>query len=251
VAREAAGLAAAGRAVRMPDMPGFVFFDVDDTLLDDGHATAAGARAFFAEHRDEFPGPADEFVRLWATVTARHIDRWHRGECSHLEQRHARLRDVWRKGALSDAEADRIFAGYLRHYLANVRLFPDALPCIESLAGMPVGVITNGDSELQRAKLRSVGLLDRFQPVFVSGDIGVDKPDPRIFREAARLAGLAPEECIYVGDRLESDALGAGRAGMRGVWLDRAGRAEATPHGIAVIGGLVELSRLVKQRGTA
>lgn len=76
------------------------------------------------------------------------------------------------------------------------------------------------------------------------GDIGIEKPDPRIFLEAARRAGRAPEECVYVGDRLETDALAAGRAGMTGVWLDRAGR-ERAPEGVAAIRGLGEPSRLV------
>ena len=225
-------------------MPGFVFFDIDDTLLDDGHATAAGARGFFAEHPDALPGPADEFVRLWLEVTARHIERWMAGECSHLDQRRARIREVWRGESLSDSAADRLFGEYWRQYVAGVRLFPDVLPCLETLAGRPMGVITNGDSELQRTKLRNAGLLDRFSPVLVSGDIGADKPDARIFLEAARRAGCAPGECLYVGDRLETDALASVRAGMAGIWLDRSGRQPA-PAGVVTNRGLEELPRLV------
>ncbi|HOX06527.1 MAG TPA: HAD family hydrolase [Planctomycetota bacterium] len=227
-------------------MPGFIFFDIDDTLLDDRYATAAGGRGLHGEFPEMLPGPADEFARLWLEVTYRHIERWMAGECSHLEQRRARVREVWRGGPLSDAEADRIFCRYWRHYEAGVRLFPDALPCLEALAGRPVGIITNGASELQRAKLRQAGLLDRFSPVLVSGDIGIDKPDPRIFQEAARLAGRAPLECLYVGDRLETDALAAARAGMTGVWLDRTGSPEAGTDGIAVINGLEELPMLIQ-----
>jgi putative hydrolase of the HAD superfamily len=224
-------------------MPGFIFFDIDETLLDDTAATVAGARGFHAERPGDLPGPVDEFVRIWAEVTTRHIDRWMAGECSHQEQRRARLRDVWRSGPLSDADADLIFGDYVRHYEKSVRLFPDALPCLDALAGLPLGIITNGNSEQQRRKLRNTGIMERFRPVLVSGDIGVGKPDPRIFREAARLAGRAPGECLYVGDRLDADALGSARAGMAGVWLDRAGRRPA-PVGIVTIRGLEELPRL-------
>jgi len=225
-------------------MRGFVFFDIDDTLLDDAAATAAGARGFYAEHAASLPGPVDEFVRRWVEVTARHIERWMAGECSHQEQRRARLREVWGGERLSDGEADRIFDGYRRHYESNARPFPDALPCLQALAGRPMGIITNGDSTQQRNKLRNVGLLDRFGPVVVSGDIGVDKPDARIFQEAARQAGCAPGECVYIGDRLETDALGSSRAGMTGVWLDRAGRRPA-PDGVTAIRTLEELPGLV------
>jgi putative hydrolase of the HAD superfamily len=172
------------------------------------------------------------------------------GECSLQEQRRARLHEVWQGDKLSDAEADRIFDDYRRHYEANARPFPDALPCLDALASRPMGIISNGDSTQQRNKLRNAGLLDRFRPVVVSGDIGVDKPDARIFLEAARQAGCAPGECVYVGDRLETDALGSARAGMTGIWLNRAGRQPA-PDGVPTIRVLEEIPRLMEGLASA
>jgi putative hydrolase of the HAD superfamily len=227
-------------------MRGFIFFDIDDTLLDDGQATAAGARAFYAEHPDALPGPVDEFVRIWAEVTTRHIDRWMAGECSHQEQRRARLREVWQGGELSDSDADRIFEEYRRHYETSVKLFPDVLPCLQALAGRPMGIISNGNPGLQRTKLRNAGIQDFFHTVVISGDVGAEKPDARIFQEAARQAGCAPSECLYIGDRLETDARGSARAGMTGVWLDRSGDPEAAADGVAVVGGLEELLMLIQ-----
>ena len=55
--------------------------------------------------------------------------------------------------------------------------------------------------------------------VFISGDFGIKKPDPRLFLKACELAGAKPEECVYVGDIFYRDVLGSWRAGMKPVWI--------------------------------
>ncbi|MBX6766549.1 MAG: HAD family hydrolase, partial [Actinomadura rubrobrunea] len=57
--------------------------------------------------------------------------------------------------------------------------------------------------------------------VVASSEAGAAKPDPAIFRRACAGLGLAPHAVVYVGDRLDVDALGAASAGLHGVWLDR------------------------------
>jgi putative hydrolase of the HAD superfamily len=80
----------------------------------------------------------------------------------------------------------------------------------------------------------------------------VAKPDARIFELAARHLGVEPSQACYVGDRLHTDAIGAARAGLLGVWIDRPGlatdeqRAEAAHEGVAVIRGLAELPALLR-----
>jgi putative hydrolase of the HAD superfamily len=84
----------------------------------------------------------------------------------------------------------------------------------------------------------------------------VPKPDAGIFLFACDLFGVAPVEAWYVGDRLETDAVGARSAGLRGVWLDRtasaglAERARASALGIPVIHSLGELPALVRSSPT-
>jgi putative hydrolase of the HAD superfamily len=86
-------------------------------------------------------------------------------------------------------------------------------------------VVTNGDPAQQHAKLRASGLAGDFPVVIVSGEAGVAKPDAAIFHAACARLGLPPERVAYVGDRYDVDALGAAAAGLRGVWLNRAGLA--------------------------
>ena len=87
-----------------------------------------------------------------------------------------------------------------------------------------VGLLTNGASSVQRHKIRQAGLGDLFHAVVVSGEVGVGKPDPEVFRVALEALGTPPAETVMVGNSLRHDIAGARAAGMPCVWLDHAGR---------------------------
>src|SRR5205814_128718 len=87
-----------------------------------------------------------------------------------------------------------------------------------------LGVITNGQTDGQRGKLRKLELDPYFSVILVSAELGIGKPSPGIFLEAARLVGVTPGEAAHIGDSLTTDIAGANRAGMLSVWLNRAGR---------------------------
>ena len=80
--------------------------------------------------------------------------------------------------------------------------------------GYILGAVTNGVSALQNMKLDTAGIRSLFDVVVVSGDIGIYKPDRRIFDEAARRAGVQNSECLFVGDHPVNDVQGALGAGM-------------------------------------
>jgi putative hydrolase of the HAD superfamily len=223
----------------------FVFFDIDGTLFDDESAQRAGVAQFYRAHRAELDWPEGEFWGAWRAAAEEHFDRYLAGELSFKGQRRRRLR-VLLKREIPDAEADALYAEYYGYYGNNWQLFPEAEACFESFPRR--GIISNGDSESQREKITKVGLEGRFDPVLVSGDIGIHKPDARVFEEACRRAGVKPSECVYVGDRPETDALAAHRAGMTGVWVNRSG-ADGRPEGVIEIPSLGELPALVESLG--
>jgi putative hydrolase of the HAD superfamily len=84
-----------------------------------------------------------------------------------------------------------------------------------------LGVITNGDADQQRRKLRAVGLTGLLRHATISGEAGAVKPEAKIFQAACRELRLAPSRVVYVGDRLRTDAEAANAAGLHGIWLDR------------------------------
>jgi len=229
-----------------------VLFDLDETLLD--HRSAA--RAGLLRHPDVLAHALDPDAAFdrWHALEEHHYPRYLRGELGHQEQRRARVREFLAPlGILhdSDAATDAWFADFQRAAHAAWGLFDDVLPCLEALGAQRVGVITNGEAESQGAKLAALGLEHRVDPVVYSGAVGVAKPDPRIFAIACDAAGIGADRACYVGDRLHTDAIGAARAGLRGIWLDRAGiatddeRAEAEHEGVAVIWSLAAVPALV------
>ncbi len=85
-------------------------------------------------------------------------------------------------------------------------------------AGLRLGVVSNSDGRVEEA-LAAAGLRDRFEVVLDSALVGVEKPDPAIFRAALDALGVAPADALYVGDLYEVDVVGARAAGMEAVLL--------------------------------
>ncbi|HLU63435.1 MAG TPA: HAD family hydrolase [Protaetiibacter sp.] len=233
-----------------------VLFDLDDTLFAHRESVEAGILA----HRTALGGvlataePASEFAR-WNALEEEHYHRYLAGEIDYLEQRRARARAfVAPYGIeLDDEAALRWFADYTDHYRTGWTLYGDVHACLEALAPRALGIITNGDLDFQTAKIVATGLdaLIPLDHVVASGEVGVAKPDAEIFRLAAQQLDTSPGNACYVGDRLHTDAIGASRAGLLGVWIDRRGLAtpeqlaEAEREDVPVIRGLAELAELL------
>ena len=100
--------------------------------------------------------------------------------------------------------------------------FNDAEKTLQVLKdkGYLLGIITNGNSYGQHKKIESSGLLQYFDAVIVSADVGAWKPDGKVFAEALKQLGVRPEESVMVGDVFAKDVLGAYRAGMYPVWFN-------------------------------
>lgn len=90
---------------------------------------------------------------------------------------------------------------------------PGVLEAIREM-GLKIGLISNVSSRgLVPAKLKQYGIQHYFDPIVLSSEYGRRKPDPAIFHYAARLANVPASQCVYVGDRIARDILGARRAG--------------------------------------
>lgn len=137
-----------------------------------------------------------------------------------------------------------------RHHLWN-RPVPGAPAAIASLggAGLRVAAISNSDGRAEQV-LAGMGLAREFEFVIDSAEIGIEKPDARIFRLACERLGLDPGECSYVGDVMSVDIEGAAAAGLLPVLLDHYGSyaPEDVPAGVPRV---VEASDLVAGFATA
>jgi putative hydrolase of the HAD superfamily len=112
--------------------------------------------------------------------------------------------------------------------------------------GLTVGCVSNSDGSVAEL-LQRVGLGAHLAFIVDSGVVGVEKPDPGIFRIALDLARVAPTEALYVGDLYPVDVVGARRAGIEPVLLDPLGRygdrgCRTTPDIATLAGELVSAS---------
>jgi len=111
---------------------------------------------------------------------------------------------------------------------AHWRPWADVLPCLDRLrgAGVLTAVISNWDQRLE-GLLDGLGIGERMDAVVCSAAVGLHKPDPRIFELACARLGVAPGDCLHVGDHYYSDYVGATAVGMRAVLIDRHGSLES------------------------
>ena len=106
------------------------------------------------------------------------------------------------------------------------RLEPGALELLQDLrsAGFRLGIISNFDRRLYEI-LKHVGVLDLFEQIVVSSQVGAEKPSPRIFEEALRRFAVEPAELLHVGDDEKADGDGARAIGIQAFILGFAGSA--------------------------
>jgi putative hydrolase of the HAD superfamily len=130
-----------------------------------------------------------------------------------------RLTERFLGDASRSKEVERAASMHWRYLPAD--LYPDVRPTLEELAGRyRLGVLANQPSSV-RSALERDGIARFFQTWGVSEDLGLSKPDPRLFEHALSAAGSEPGRTAMVGDRLDYDMVPAGESGMRGVWLLR------------------------------
>jgi 2-haloalkanoic acid dehalogenase type II len=121
----------------------------------------------------------------------------------------------------------------------KVELYPEVVTVLNGLGGRRSAIVSNADREHIAAWTFALPV----EFVLGSEDIGVYKPDPRVFQMAVERFGLQPGEVLHVGDSEIDDVVGAKAAGLRAAWLNRAGR-QPRPEGPAADFEISDLTQL-------
>lgn len=198
---------------------GGIFFDADDTLFDYPRAERAALKACLREF------PIGLELRIFLESYRRHnLDVWRafeRGETDQVRLRVERFRRVAAELALADLPLERISVYYLEALSGQSPLFPGALATVRSLARRyPLALITNGIASVQRRRFAASPITRFFKAVIISEEVGIAKPDSRIFAPALEATGLAAADVLFVGDSVTSDMAAARNAGMDFCWLN-------------------------------
>ncbi len=114
--------------------------------------------------------------------------------------------------------------GKAQQFKMNLVLFDDVAPALTDLKarGLILGLISNIEQDITDT-LERLNLPSWLGIIVTSLDAGANKPQPEIFRYALKQAGVQPTEALYVGDQYQVDVLGAERAGIKGILIDRHG----------------------------
>ena len=228
-----------------------IFFDIDDTLYDlaqpylrayetvYGDSLGIDAKALFARSRVHTDVRFGEMSAGLITLDEYHADRIQRT-----------FGDFGVK--LSFDEAIRFQRTY-ESYQRDIRLTEGTMQMLDACkaSGIPMGILTNGTSEGQWRKVRTLGLLRWFreEDVLVSGEIGVRKPAREAFDYAAAHFGVEPGKCWYVGDSYANDIEPAPAAGWHVVWFNHRGneRPEGGAEPDVMVRSQEELGALVER----
>lgn len=214
--------------MKLPDIE-WVWVDLDDTLWD------------FRENSRQLLGHI---------YKERGLDRWFPTTESWIESYEAYNQWLWREYAAARISREFLKADRFRkpladagcptaneegafldgHYLERLgtmkALVNGATEMLDYLRarGYKIGILSNGFAGVQHSKLRETGLDRMVDLVVLSDDIGVTKPDHRIFDHAAALAEVPASRCVMIGDNPQTDIAGALSAGWEAIYFDRSGR---------------------------
>lgn len=203
-----------------------IFFDLDGTLCDSDTAWSIAQREMFQLLREQYPDVSQEVLtETWKTVHQRLFQQLDAGKCSMANVRDARFQCLFQElGLPIDKVMEGLSGFFCSRYLTSLRLYDD-VTVLEELRAYHVGIITNGahdeHTDSQLSKVRHLGLSERIQSLTISGEIGVRKPKIEIFQVACERAGISPKKALFVGDTVENDIVGANRAGMTSVFINR------------------------------
>ena len=257
-----------------------IFFDLDDTLINDSEATYSALFAACELAQSHTHMQADELCQavwdsarqLWrasSTFTYCHamgisategLCASFTGDDPHLQElqqwapgyRHQAWSQALAHCGVNDASlAKSLAAAFIRQRFLAQSVYSEVETALATLRShYRLGLITNGAPDLQRAKFRKSQLEPYFDVAIVSGEIGIGKPDPAIFRQALQMLSARPEEAVMIGDSLSRDIAGAHNAGMRGLLIKRPGwqgnKPQIVPNG--ELTNLLSLKEMLEER---
>ncbi|MEM7199836.1 MAG: YjjG family noncanonical pyrimidine nucleotidase [Planctomycetota bacterium] len=206
-----------------------ILFDIDGTLFDFERAQAEALRATFesqgAAYRPEF---LPEFQRI--NVAA--WQEFERGAITQEQLRGRRFERLFEAVGSDLSDPEEFGERYLDQLSERGHLLDGARELIESLhSRFSMAIITNGIPRVQNARIDRSGLRGFFAAVVISGEVGVAKPDPRIFDMTLEQLGRPERDSVLmIGDSLTSDIRGAVGFGIDACWL-RPAHAAAEDHG--------------------
>lgn len=201
----------------------FLFLDLDDTILDFHKAERLAIAKTFRSFGLE---PTDAVLDRYHVINRQHWERLEKGEITRQQVLTGRFQVLFAEMGIP-AEAEAVAKSYEHNLGIGYYFLPGAKEALDAILGKyRLFLASNGTASVQHSRLTSAGLYPYFEQVFVSQDLGANKPSKEFFDAcAARIPGYRKENALMVGDSLSSDILGGKNAGMKTCWVNPTGAA--------------------------
>ncbi len=196
----------------------FLFLDLDDTILDFHKAERIALSKTFVSFGID---PSEQVLTLYHKINLMHWQMLERGELTRDQVLVRRFQELF---AQLNVQCDpAAVAGSYEHNLAIGHYFlPGAEEAVKRLAERyQLYIASNGTGSVQDSRMKSAGLYPYFKKVFISEEIGFNKPSAQFFQACFdQIPDFDPAEAMMVGDSLTSDILGANQAGIAACWIN-------------------------------
>ncbi len=213
-----------------------VLFDIDNTLYSYDNAHSIAWEALCAYAQDNLGMERQAFT--YNHQAAAELAKARLGvPCAAVHDRTLRYQLLLEQSGLPLGHALPMSELYWDTLIRSAAPFPGLSACLADLvaAGFTLGIGTDMTIDYQLKKLSSLGLLSFFRFIVSSEEVNAEKPDERLFLTCAAKAGAAPHECLFIGDSLQKDVLGAKSTGMETIWFGASAEQAAAHPEIAVI----------------
>jgi putative hydrolase of the HAD superfamily len=219
-----------------------ISFDLDNTLFD----RHSSLRVLASRLIESFPAALDDIAheQVVESIVAADAGGYTRREQAMVALSQDRM---WKTAP----RPDQLWAFWTRHFPECIVPEPDLRPTLSTLVdcGLKLAIASNGWSKLQRRKLDALGVEDFFDVILIEEEVGIEKPDPRMFQLVSAALKISPRQIWHVGDHPVNDVLGSSLAGLEAVWMARTDRWPLDSDQPRMrINSLVELVSLVRGR---
>ena len=199
-----------------------VFLDLDDTIL---NFTAGEAKALTQALRESGIEPTEAILDRYHLINVAHWELLEEGRITREEVLVRRFEQLFRE--LGIPHSGVAVNNRYEHLLSRQHDFiPGAEQLLKDLAPRyDLYLASNGAAAVQHPRLDASGIRPYFKGIFISEEVGADKPSKAFFGACfAAIPGFRPEDAVMVGDSLTSDIRGGRNAGLRTVWFNPHGK---------------------------
>jgi len=201
-----------------------LFFDLDRTLWDFETNSKNALKILFDSHDlNKEIKSFESFHKTYKKNNARLWNQYGKGKLAKDVLRVKRFDDTLKQYQIfNNSLAEKIADGYVDLSPYQTIVFPGTHDTLDYLKkeSYQMHIITNGFKEVQFIKLEKSGLLDYFDVIVCSEDVGKNKPEPDVFHHSLNQAGAKKEESVMIGDDYKVDIVGAANVGMSAILFD-------------------------------